>query len=376
MNVLYTSFDEVPAFKGSTTHILANCRGITRQHNMTLVTLGNTPLPKQKNFRHHPLPLTERNYLKKGLAFRQKVAHIIEQARPDVIQFRTPWEGLAAEKQGQPTIYEVNGLPSVEIRSIYPAATERAIRVLESDEQLCLKRADIVLCHCSKTRRYLVTQRRVPKKKIVLIPNGYDQPQARVKTSHDTPHDALRLVYLGTLSNWQGLLWSLPVFRRLQGRVELDVYGPLHKNNIKELKRRIRKLKLQETVRYNGVLSKQDVHPTLGEYDIGFAPFLKDLRNAVQGCCPVKLLDYKIAGLPVLTSSLMITRPFVEDGKNGIQFRPNSLRSLTEAMTLLVHGRYDLQALSEASLRSLDTFSTWDECGAQLLAVYNNLVAA
>jgi glycosyltransferase involved in cell wall biosynthesis len=208
------------------------------------------------------MPIPESNYLRRGLAFRDAVSSRLKRQTPDQIQFRTPWEGVAAVQSGIPTVYEVNGFPSVEMPISYPNATERAIGALEADEQLCLEGASRIICHSQKTKRYLERERKISPKKIHLIPNGYDP--VMVGEREKEPGSPLKLVYLGTLSEWQGVLWSLPVFRKLApGTVALDIYGPLHKRSIKELNRVIRKMKLQGVVRYCGVLPRYFATQTL-----------------------------------------------------------------------------------------------------------------
>ena len=71
--VFYASFDEVPSFKGASTHILANCRAILRHFELTLVTLGDNPLPSitHGHFKHIPLGISHTNYLIRGKKFRQ-----------------------------------------------------------------------------------------------------------------------------------------------------------------------------------------------------------------------------------------------------------------------------------------------------------------
>jgi glycosyltransferase involved in cell wall biosynthesis len=46
----------------------------------------------------------------------------------------------------------------------------------------------------------------------------------------------------------------------------------------------------------------------LATQDIALAPLIPCERNLVQGCMPIKILDYAVAGLPVLAPDMPVVR--------------------------------------------------------------------
>jgi glycosyltransferase involved in cell wall biosynthesis len=202
MKITYASFDEVPSFKAASTHILANCRLAMRQHDLLLLSLGEVALPPVAGFSHAPAAIRERNYLRRGEAFRSYVHRHLLASRPDVFHFRTPWEGLLASRLKLANVYEVNGLPSIELPYHYRNASPQVLAVLRSWEQACLEQADAIVCPSGRIKHCLLNRYAIPDPtRITVIPNGYDPVDWHPAQAVTLP---LKAVYLGTLSAWQG----------------------------------------------------------------------------------------------------------------------------------------------------------------------------
>lgn len=371
MKITYASFDEVPSYKAASTHILANCRKAMSQHQISLLSLGDITLPRLAGFSHKPAAIREKNYLRRGESFRGFVLRHLQTERPDVFHFRTPWEGVLAGRLGIPNVYEVNGLPSMELPYHYRDASPCALAVLQAWEQACLEKAAAIVCPSERIRQCLLTRYAIPDPaRINVIPNGYDSVP-RVESPADTL--PLRAVYLGTLSVWQGILWALKGFGPLQGQFTLDIYGIGARKLLQYAERRIVRHGLQDRVRLRGALTRAELNLRLGHYHVGLAPLLKTERNAEQGCCPVKIMDYLAHGLVTVASDLAVVRAMVEHRHNGILFQPNCLQSFVGAMQSLAHERARLPALRANARASLRRFPTWDECSGRMLAIYQQI---
>jgi glycosyltransferase involved in cell wall biosynthesis len=373
VNILYASFDAVPSFKAASTHILANCRETIRRHHVTLVTLGDVCLPSCTNFIHHAAYLPEPNLLRRGLAFRRLVARRMECERPDVVHFRTPWEGMAAVRLRLPSVYEVNGLPSVELPYVYGSATPRVLAILRHWELTCLDHATRIVCPAIHIRDFLVREMGVRDSgRIVVIPNGYDPIGAPAvpATSH-----TLRAVYLGTLHPWQGIHWAVRAFTELRGRWELVIHGIGRREWLERMRRRIHRRGLEDVIRLEPPLDRGRLSVELAGFHVGIAPLLDTARNSEQGCCPVKVMDYLAHGLVTVAADLPVVRSLIRHGDNGVLFQPNSLRGFTEAMLSLHAARSSLAEARRRVLDSLSRMPTWNECSRRLVDVYEATAA-
>lgn len=374
MRVVYASFDEVPSLKGASLHVLATCRGVVREHALDLVTLGEVALPRGERFAHHPQPLSEPNYLRRGQAFRDRVARALERLGPELVHFRGPWEGIAAVRRGLPCVYEVNGLPSVELPRLYPGATPASLEALRRWEAECLERARAVLCPSERTRAFLLrTFGPALAGKIAVLPNGWDPiPAADERPPADGP---LRLVYLGTLHPWQGVAWMLRALTALRGRCTLDLYAPPHRAFGERIERRIRKYGLADLVRLLPPQHRGRLRALLPTYHAGVAPLLRDARNTLQGCFPLKLLDYLAHGLPVVGSDLFVVRQLVRHEENGLLHAPGDREAFVAAVARLAADPPLRERLARGARPSLAEVPTWDDYGLAVRELYRRVTA-
>lgn len=319
--VLLASFDRVPSPKGASQHILANARHLAERHEVSLLTLGDAPMP---GWRHMTVTPGEPHFLDRALAFRRHVESVLAMApRPfDVVHVRSPWEGLAVPF-GQPLIYEVNGLPSIELVYRFPHLGRQPalIERLRHQEVALMERARAIVTPAPRTRDYLV-ERGVDPDGIHVVPNApsfapQPQDEAVVREARGAPDDPLRMVYLGTLHEWQGVGMLLRALSHLPGPQDggvawtLDIFTGANRAQRKALVRQARRRGLAERIALHEPLSHDALREALRGFDLGLAPLTPCSRNLVQGCMPIKLLDYMAAGLPVVAPQMQVVRDTV-----------------------------------------------------------------
>ncbi len=306
MKVVLASFDRLDAGKGAGAHILANAAILRAHgHDVSLVTLGEAPLP---GWRHRPIDVPEANWLRRALLFRERVARVFAKEDFDVYHVRSPWEGLAAPPDRR-IVYEVNGLSSIEAQYHFPALLTRPeVRQKLRTLELCLlDRARLVLTPTRVTARYLADLGVEPSR-IAVVPNApsvVEQPFARDET------EAVRLVYIGTLAPWQGLAELVSALPKLAAPHRLTVLTRASDRRVRDLRRLARRRGVALDVR--PPLPPAALGPFLATQDVGLAPLVPCERNLVQGCMPIKLLDYAAAGLPVLAPDMPVVREVLGD---------------------------------------------------------------
>ena len=188
--IVSTSFDLFPSPKGASIHIAAFCQGLRDAFgNVTLVTPETTfssPTPdpsSSANSRSHAamltLPRIQRRTLEAGwdhvtipalgdnlmqrvLSFRRHAESWWRNRRATVIHFRSIFEGhpLARAKHArcEKLVYEVNGLPSIELKYHYPSVADDAelLAKLHAQEQRCLEAADLIVTVSQTTASLLL----------------------------------------------------------------------------------------------------------------------------------------------------------------------------------------------------------------------------
>ena len=211
---IYCAFDPYPSYKGSAIHIDKATQVFASQFGPTKVlTLQGT---KTQNFptsiTHQHFDTEETNYLKRGQLFSNWVDRQLEgQDQIWVAQFRDIWGGLPIVRRGHLTsIFEVNGLPSIELVNRYPFLSAQTIEKLRQLEDRCLDGCSMIVCPSTTIRQHLVG-RGVLASKIAVIPNGADLP-ARYPKPGGLPSDYM-VYFVAYLAGFRSehILWNAKV---------------------------------------------------------------------------------------------------------------------------------------------------------------------
>jgi glycosyltransferase involved in cell wall biosynthesis len=368
--VLYASFDEVPSHKGASAHILAICRGVRQRHALHLLSLGQVRLTAS-GFVHHPQHLEEPNYLARAEAFRRRLEPLLDQIAPALVHVRSPWEGLPVLRRGLPMVYEVNGLPSVELPESYPRLSASLLETLRAREAQCVAEAKAIVCPSLRIRDFLVRERAAKVEKIRVLQNGYDPVPSSKAARQPGP---LRLVYLGTHHPWQGLGVALRAMPLLRHPAQLEVIGPPHRAYTIALERSVRRLRLADRVTLTPPLNKAELAARLSHFDVGLAPLTKAPRNTEQGCCPVKILDYLAHGLPVVASDLYVVRQLLAHDDNALLVPPEDPETLAAALDRLAADPALRRRLRDGGRASLSRLPTWDDHARGVLEIYDEVL--
>jgi len=179
--ILYTAFDIVPSPKGASTHILHNIRGLVNgQFDVHLITPNDGLLPSEDSIEGARVTrisqdLTQ-NFLARATHFGKSVStHLTLNPNYDVVHYRNVWDGLAVAQNkkrfGYKTLFEVNGLPSVELKYHYPGIDPDLLSKLKEQEIATLHLSDAIICPSNVTRDYIASLG-LSRKLVTVIPNG------------------------------------------------------------------------------------------------------------------------------------------------------------------------------------------------------------
>ncbi|MFK7986477.1 MAG: glycosyltransferase family 4 protein [Sandaracinaceae bacterium] len=381
LRVAFLALEAFPNAKGSGTRIAQSVRALADAGaEVTLVTLPGRIEESHPRVTLRPIPLAEGNWLARAQAFRDAAAAVLVDLRPDVVHFRGPFEGQAAlafaSSAGARTVFEVNGLPSVELRYHYPGfvehpALEGRLRRLESR---LLSSVDLRITQSETTRRFLLDRGAPPGAPCAVVPNG-----AAVQPVAEEPEGALRGLYIGSLAPWQGLpelLMALRRARRAGVELSLDLLGPAKKRWRRQLERSARRLKVEEAVRVLPPVPRTELPARLAEAHFSVAPLRSDVRNRVQGCNPIKIYEAMAVGRAVLSTRLACVEEILTHGETGWLVRPSHPRALSEGLIQLSSDGALRRGLGRAARAQLVQGGTWAHRRAALVEAYVRLMSA
>ena len=421
-SIVYVSFDQFPSPKGAATHIDSFVRALGQRYGAVRLATVSAPgvagagRPRDPQGRadqaenlgdasspdhewsapgvlHESFPAIGSHLFERVRTFRTCLWNwwhdqdAFRSGRADIVHFRSIYEGypLARQKERfcRRMIYEVNGLPSIELKYHYPqVADDRELsRKLMAQEDACLAAADLVITVSRVNAEYLLS-RGVPSERIRVIPNGvhlnqfsYRSPKLRYRDLQDSRRP-LRILYSGTFSPWQGTLQALEavaLYRR-DYPAELMLVGPLRRDQEKQLHERAWELGLADAIKILGPVTRDAVAALHHESDVVLAPLLRNDRNLVQGCCPLKVLEAMASGTPIIASDLPVVRELAAPDCEAILVRPGSGKAIKDGMLRLRNTEGLAEQLAISARQKVEAGFDWSHAQAALLAAYDELL--
>jgi glycosyltransferase involved in cell wall biosynthesis len=383
--ILYTAFDIVPSPKGASTHILHNLRGLVNGgFDVHLITPNDGLLPTEDTIEGASITrvsqdLTQ-NFLARAMHFGRAVAsHLALNQDYDVVHYRNIWDGLhiaqSKKRFGYKTLFEVNGLPSIELKYHYPGLDPDLLLKIKEQEIATLHLSDMIICPSNVTRDYIASLG-LNRKLVTVIPNGVSPSDFSPSPLPVRDGRVPILLYIGTLADWQGLdivIKALPKILE-QGAVRLQIVGRGRSRQRKLLAKQIRKLGIEEHVVVQSAVPHHEIPALIATADICVAPLGLNDRNVTQGACPIKVLEYMAAGRPLLASNMPIVRELVREDMDALLFSPSDSDDLArQVLALLNDFELSTRLARSASERALTKF-TWHEAQKKLIKVYEKLL--
>ncbi|WP_295453886.1 glycosyltransferase [uncultured Thiodictyon sp.] len=377
---LYAAFDVFPSAKGAAVHIDRFARRLfERAGGGLLYVLGNAELPAGQHegtveiLRYRDGPA---NLLERALGFGCTLDRLLARrgGALRLAQFRDPWSGVPLLQRVGPdcrTIYEVNGLPSIELPFAFPAIGPATIAKLRAAERWCLERADCIVTPSHTIARNLVAMGADPQR-LRVIPNGAEVP---VDPLPPAPAPWPYLLYFGAVQPWQGLPTLLYAFARLADfrDLRLVICAAVHPRRVKHYQRLAEHLGVATRVHWEFQLDQSALDPWRRHALIAVAPLTECTRNLEQGCAPLKILEAMAAGVPVVASDLPAVHEIMTDGRHGRLVPPDRPAELARALRILLEYPQLRTQMGEEARRAMMDHLSWECALTRLDAVYAGL---
>ena len=389
-SLAYVSFDRFPAPKGAAVHIDAfvSCLA-SRFENLDLVTVASTLDPPtgsliqrgEHSIRHTELRASGSSLVERVLCFRTHLRAWWARRRYDVAHVRSIFEGypIAREKHRRcdKLVFEVNGLPSIELKYHYPnvADDRELMRKLIAQEDTCLELADMILTVSQVNAAYL-QERGADPRKIHVIPNGVNLDLFSCHPPRKWDDRPISLLYSGTLASWQGTrtaIESLALCRQ-SFPAKLTIIGSGRPDQIQTLRNFALRLGVGDALTILDPIEQEELARLHHSSDVILVPLQPNDRNLVQGCCPLKLLEALASGTPVIASDLPVVTEIARHHHEAILVRPGSAKGIKDAVCQLREQPELRLTLSTQGRRRIEEQFTWQRAQRQLLAAYEGLL--
>lgn len=207
-----------------------------------------------------------------------------------------------------------------------------------------------------------------------MIPNGVNPADFAVSNSERRPV-AGRLLYVGALKAWKGLELVLAVLK-LDPELELHVCGGGHQGvDQRRLQTLAKRLGVAARVRWHGAVSQSKLRSFMATAMVGLLPLDGRYSLAERYTCPLKLLEYLAAGLPVVATDLPSVRNLVTANRHALLYSDGDVLSLQAVLSRLRNEPELAERLARDG-REIPQQFTWQQRANRILAACDEVLAA
>ncbi len=387
--ILDIAFDCLPSSKGAAVHIAAFAQALGAHFgDVVLLTVADsdaTVVTDWPGVKHVPLQVKGANLIERVLHFQtltfEQLNRLNFSKSNPIFHVRSIYEGFplirAHLPPGAKIVFEVNGLPSIELKYHYPEVAEdrELLTKLRAQEDALIARADLLVTPSSLTARHLEL-RGAKDSKIRVIENGVSLPDFTYQAPL-RPQVGCRLevLYAGTLSAWQGVETALSATQLYlrDAPMRLTIVGPGKSAVRRALETQVAKLGIEEHVNILSPVSQQELGRLHHLNHVVVAPLMPTERNQVQGCCPLKVLEAMASGTPLLASDLEVVSSLARSEQEALLTRAGSAKALKDGMVRLRDDLALRKQLSENARARIEKYYTWPVAQARLVEAYRDL---
>jgi glycosyltransferase involved in cell wall biosynthesis len=372
---VYVAFDPHPFYKGASTHIHHMVQALAEVGApVLLLTLRSDLKPIWSDAVHqYCFETDEPNILKRAMLFKAWVKEILNRQYNLLIgHFRDVWGGLAVlEFPHIRSVYEINGLPSIEMPYRFPDMAPETLQKIIRLESYCLQLASKIITPSHTTSRSL-QQRGCSAEKITVIPNGAEVPVSGPRPDY-LPEKYM--VYLGAMQPWQGIDVLLKSFRYLEDMsVPLVLCSSHTARQARPFQKFADKLGVSEKVIWLYQLEKNELNRVLQHALFSVAPLTECSRNIEQGCSPLKILESMACGTPVIASQLPAVEEIIKHNEDGMLCRAGRPAELARAIRLAVDYPEHMKKLGDQAKTKIEKQFTWHQARTSLHRIYDSIL--
>jgi glycosyltransferase involved in cell wall biosynthesis len=324
-----------------------------------------------------PRPLYEVAEFSYNFLDYQKLSAAARAFRPDVIYERYNLYTVSgvwlARRLGIPLLLEVNA-PLVHERSAFGGLGLPGLA--RWSERKAWAAADVVL-PVTQVLADMVNAAAGPSIRTLVIPNGVDMAAFGQPPDIDTAKARFGLAgrivlgFTGFVREWHRVDRVLDVMASPEcpSNVHLMLVGD---GTVRvALQEQAARLGLADRVSFPGLVPRGEIPVYVAAFDIALQP------HVVAYASPLKLFEYLALGRAVIAPDTPNIREVLDDGGNGLLFRPDDDRSFRDGLLRLINDPALRDRLGRAARATIDRRGlTWRHNAERVTALAEELLAA
>ena len=218
---------------------------------------------------------------------------------------------------------------------------------------------------------------KINKPKVILynFPEGSFIEDGTRRTSKETSREPW-VVHLGGHERNRGVHLMIEAFLKViqyYPKARLLLVGHFMPLGLEdEVRNLINEKGLGDSVKITGRVPFEEIGDFLSKCSVGWIPWQDYPKN--QKNIPTKLFEYMAYGLPVVSSDLRSTRPYVINGENGICVPPNDISSHAEAILHLMESPQKAMKMGLCGQKMVYDKWNWDNEENKLWSLYSQII--
>lgn len=252
--------------------------------------------------------------------------------------------------------------------SIYdPGKEELMVRIWRRPLKGCLGKADKLIAVNDTVAK--AAAKIVPKKKIVVVPNGIDtsvySPRTKKRDLNVKGPVVMSTGRLVRVKGFEVLIKSArEILNDFPDAAFVIVGGGKTKKELADL---TKKLGLEKNVRLLGERKPSEIPGLLAACDVFALPSLKEAQ-------PRALIEAMACGKPIVGTKVGGVPNTIEDGKTGVLVKPGNARQLANAIKGLLSNKKLSRKLGRNARRVAVEKYSWDKVAKQTYELYEQVL--
>ena len=310
--------------------------------------------------------------IKRAFSESKKVYKKAKAVDADLYHFHDPellLYGLKLKRQGKKVVFDSHEYyrEQIRVKAYLPRLVAKIISVLYTIiEEYVLARIDGVIFPCTKDGkhpfqgqcRHVAVVNNTPK-----LQELYDQYDPKI-IKHERS-----VCYIGSLTETRGVTNAIKAAHNSNATLYL---GGLFDSE--EYKRVVQNMPEYNSVKYLGLLDRNQVVETLQSCRIGMANLLNVGQYNSFDNLPTKVYEYMALGLPVILSKSKYNEESIDRYKFGITIDPEDVGETAKAISFLLDNPQAAEIMGQNGRTAIRDVYNWDIDFNELLALYNKIL--
>ncbi|MEM9776495.1 MAG: glycosyltransferase, partial [Chloroflexota bacterium] len=213
-------------------------------------------------------------------------------------------------------------------------------RIIRRTERFINQRPDVILTSSNRSHHSLHYEYRVPMERLHSLPdcvdtkkfnqeNFSDVSKLEIRDRFDIGHDQFLVVYLGLLTDYQGIPYLLRAAKILKDKGENIHFLIMGFPNVEKYSAHAAEMGLAQHTTFTGKIKYDDAPHLLSVGDIAITAKISTTEGSG------KMLNYMALGLPTVAFDTFVHREYLGDA--GVYVEPHDVQGLASAIADLAH---------------------------------------